>query len=182
MAEALSAWPMRVRLGAVQREPVEARLEPDETQRKAIARRLGLVALNRFEADVSLIPWLDGAELSGWIKADVTQTCSITAEPVESRIDAGFTVRLLPPGSPNITDTLGLEVDIDAEAEDPPDLLESDTIEVSDYLVEHLALELDPFPRKEGAVFEPPVDPTPLSPFAALAALRVPKPEPGEGD
>ena len=45
-------------------------------------------------------------------------------------------------------------------------------------MIEHLALELDPFPRKPGAVFVQPPEPTELSPFAALKSL---KPKDGEG-
>jgi hypothetical protein len=42
-------------------------------------------------------------------------------------------------------------------------------------VVEHLALELDPFPRKPGVTFDyaPPVEET--SPFAALKKLTEPK-------
>lgn len=181
MAEALTPWPMTIRLGAAQRAPVKTRLEPDAAARKAIARQLGLIAVGRLQADVSLAPWLDGVELTGWIKAEVTQTCSVTAEPLQEKIDAGFSMRLLPPESPNMPQLEGVEVDIDAEAEDMPDMLEDDVIDVSAYVIEHLALELDPFPRKPGAVFEPHHDPEPLSPFAALAALKAPKPgEDGE--
>ena len=43
---------------------------------------------------------------------------------------------------------------------------------MSGYVVEHLALELDPFPRKPGAVFVQPPEPTEISPFAALKALN----------
>jgi hypothetical protein len=182
MAEAVAVWPFEVRLGAVQRSPTNMRLVPDEAVRKALARQLGLVSLDRLEADIALASWMDGAELSGWIKATVVQTCSITAEPLESEIDAGFSVRLVPEGSANIPQLEGVEIEIDAEADDAPDVLESEVIDVSQYVVEHLSLELDPFPRKPGAVFEPPVDPTPLSPFAALAALRDRKPSEGEGD
>jgi hypothetical protein len=39
-------------------------------------------------------------------------------------------------------------------------------------LVEHLALDLDPFPRKPGAVFEPPPPEGPESPFAVLRVLK----------
>ena len=39
------------------------------------------------------------------------------------------------------------------DAEDAPDVLEGETIDVSAYVVEHLALEIDPFPKKPGAGF-----------------------------
>ncbi|WP_236627552.1 hypothetical protein [Caulobacter sp. B11] len=49
---------------------------------------------------------------------------------------------------------------------------------MSGYVIEHLALELDPFPRKPGAVFVAPPEPVELSPFAALKRLK-PDNEPG---
>jgi hypothetical protein len=40
------------------------------------------------------------------------------------------------------------------------------------YAEESLALALDPFPRKPGAVFAPPAEPTVLSPFAVLIDMK----------
>jgi hypothetical protein len=47
---------------------------------------------------------------------------------------------------------------------------------VAHYIVEHLALAIDPFPRKPGAEFEftPPAEEE--SPFAVLKKLKDPKP------
>ncbi|HQT52251.1 MAG TPA: DUF177 domain-containing protein, partial [Phenylobacterium sp.] len=59
---------------------------------------------------------------------------------------------------------------------DPPDVLADEEIDLSAYLIEQLALEIDPFPRKPGAVFEYAPDTTDLSPFAALKKLK------GEGE
>ena len=64
------------------------------------------------------------------------------------------------------------DVELDLEADDPPDVLDAETLDLARYLVEHLALALDPFPRKPGAVFEPPVGAEPESPFAVLKALK----------
>lgn len=179
MADAVTPWPMQVNLRSVPRDPLRTRLQPDEATLKVLARQLGLVSIKSLQADVALGPWEDGAELTGWLKAEVVQTCSVTAEPLDSTVDAGFSVRMVPPGSPRApTETLE-EIEIDAMSEDPPDVLESDVIDVSHYVVEHLVLELDPFPRKPGAVFEAPEEPVSLSPFAALAKLRDPPPEKG---
>ena len=69
------------------------------------------------------------------------------------------------------------ELEIDIDADDPPDVLESDTIDLAAYVVEHLSLEIDPFPRRPGAVFEPQEPEVERSPFAALLKLKNPDPE-----
>ena len=51
-------------------------------------------------------------------------------------------------------------------------VLEGEVVDVGAYIVEHLALEVDPFPRKPDAVFEQPGGTPIISPFAALAALK----------
>ena len=40
------------------------------------------------------------------------------------------------------------------------------------HVIEHLALEIDPFPRKPDAVFEPPATEEETSPFAVLKGLK----------
>jgi uncharacterized metal-binding protein YceD (DUF177 family) len=63
--------------------PVE--LSADETQRKGLARRFGLVAIDTLSASVALE--LDGevVKASGTMRADVVQSCAISGEdlPVE---------------------------------------------------------------------------------------------------
>ncbi|ALL13634.1 YceD family protein [Caulobacter henricii] len=179
MAEPLTvAWPYEVPLARVDRGDVSLRFEPDADQRKAIARQLGLVRLEAFSSEVYLSAWLDGAEVSGRLSARVVQTCSVTADDFEDAIEARFTVHVIPANSEHAPAQDGGELGLDPEADDPPDVLESDVIDVSGYVLEHLALELDPFPRKPGAVFENPLPTAEISPFAALKALK-PK---GESD
>jgi hypothetical protein len=63
-------------------------------------------------------------------------------------------------------------VEIDLDADDPPDVLESENLDIGAYVVEQLALEIDPFPRKPGVEFEAPEGPAISSPFDALRALK----------
>lgn len=176
MAERLiDSWPSTVSLARVDRGGVDVRLAPDEAVRKAIAKQLGLVSLPLLEADVYLRSWMDGAEVSGVLRARVVQVCGVTADDFETPIDARFSLHVLPANSkmaPQKADDEGGELGVDPEGEDPPDILEGDVIDVSAYVVEHLALEIDPFPRKPGAVFVQPEEPVELSPFAALKGLK----------
>lgn len=167
-----SPWREVVRFGEVSRGPVKRSLVADEKARKAIARLLGIVSVESLKAELTIRPWMDGAEIEGSFTADITQTCSVTAEPFEESAEAEFVVRVLPPNSPNAPQEPVEEIELDLEADDPPDVLEGEDIDLGGYVVEHLALELDPFPRKPGAEFLPPKDDTDLSPFAVLRMLK----------
>jgi hypothetical protein len=147
-------------------------LEPDEPTRRRIATEVGVNALESLQARVALRSWLDGAEVQGTLTAVVSQTCGLTLESFQSELRSEFLVRVIPAGSPNAPDPDLKEVAVDPEAEDPPEVLDGDSLDVGAYVVEYLALEIDPFPRKPGAVFEPPDGPDVISPFAALAALK----------
>ncbi len=78
---------------------------------------------------------------------------------------------LLPVGSPNAPVAPEDSV-IDPDAEDPPELIEGDEIDVGALVIEQLALEIDPFPRKPGAVFDPGPEESPPSPFAVLKDFK----------
>jgi hypothetical protein len=168
-------WDKPVKLHEV-RGPLRLKLVPDEAQRAAIAKQLGLASLPSLEADVTLKPWLDGVELSGRFHAVVEQVCGVSLERFEQSVDGLIDARAVPEGSPNVGGENAGEVELDLDAADPPDVLANQAIDVAGYVVEHLALELDPFPRKPGATFDyqPPEDD--ISPFAALKKLKDPKP------
>ncbi len=167
-----SPWPVLVPLVEVDRREVHLGPEPDAAALARIAKDIGVDTLDALKAEVRLKRWLDGAELSGRFKATVTQTCGVTLDPFTTELGGAFTVHVLPAGSPHAPAQTH-EVVIDPEEEgEPPDVLDGETIDVGAYIVEHLALEVDPFPRKPDAVFEQPGGQSIISPFAALAVLK----------
>lgn len=171
-----SDWSRQIRLHELARGAVTIRLQPDAAERARIAHDLGLESLPALAAEISVRPWLDGAEIVGRFKATVEQLCSISLEAFEQPVTGEIEVRVVPAGSPNAPGELGHELELELDSPDPPDVLEGDAIEVAAYVVEHLALEIDPFPRRPGAAFdyEPPVQEE--SPFAVLKNLKTPKP------
>ena len=169
----MSAWRHMIRLSDLARGPVSVTLEPDAEARAAIAKELALEGLPALQGRVTVRPWLDGAEITSRFTAVVEQICGVTLDPFETQIDGDFVVRAVPAGSPNApADSEGGEVEMDLEAPDPPDVLSSDDIDLAGYLVEHLALEIDPFPRKPGAEFDYEPDVQEESPFAVLKRLK----------
>ncbi len=166
-----AAWSVPVRLAEMGRGTLSLKLEADSDVRGRIARLLKLVRLESFIAQVAVKPWLDGAEINGRWTADITQTCGISLDDFDTRLAGDFVLRVVPPTS-KLAQPDDAETIIDPNADDPPDVLDGDVIEVGGVLVEQLALEVDPFPRKPDAAFVPP-DPGPeISPFAVLRTLK----------
>jgi len=151
--------------------PTTRALVPDEAERREIARTLGLMALERLEASVSVEPWFDGLQITGRWDADVAQACSVTLERLDSQLSGVFLVRAVPPESVHAAPET-VEAILDLEADDPPDIIEGGAIDLAAYVIEHLALEIDPFPRKPGAEFAPPDGPRESSPFDVLKGLK----------
>lgn len=169
------SWDRPVKLHELGRGPVRLELEPGPEQRAAIAKRLKLQGLPSLRAKVTVKPWLDGAELMGRFDAVVEQICGVSLDPFEQEISGDIDVRVVPAGSTHASASEGGELELDPDAPDAPDVLDGDAIDVSGYVIEHLALELDPFPRKPGATFEYDAPETGTSPFAALKKLTEPK-------
>ena len=163
-------WPGLLRLSELARGPVTRRIIAGEDVRDGLARRFGLDGLDGLEAEIEAAPWLDGARLRGRFDAVVRQTCGVTLEPLESKLEGDFDLKMLPAGSPNAPAEPEESV-LDPEAEDPPDLIEGEEIDLGALVVEQLALEIDPFPRKPGVEFAPGPEERPSSPFAVLKDL-----------
>jgi uncharacterized metal-binding protein YceD (DUF177 family) len=166
-------WSHPVRLAEVARGPVRVRLEPDASTRAQIAKDLGVVSFPTLTADLTVKPWLDGAEISGRFDGVVEQICGISLDAFEQPISGEIEVRVVPPGSTSApAEPEGGEIELDPEAPDPPEVLDSDVVDLAACLVEHLALTVDPFPRKPGVEFDYSPDPEVESPFAVLKRLK----------
>lgn len=145
---------------------VTRRLEPDAGARKRIAGALDLASLDAFVAEMTLAPVQGGWRLSGRVRASLAQICGITLDPLPVEIDAPFSVTLA-----EVADEESDEIVITLDDESP-DPIEGGQVDLGQYAVEQLALQLDPFPRKPGAEFVQPPEPTEISPFAVLKQLR----------
>ena len=149
---------------------LERHLEPDPAQRAAIARDLDLAELSSMATDGVVEPSASGWRFSGRLTAKGAQTCGITLEPLPFDIDEPFAVTFAEAGQAPSEDQILVDMD-----DESPDLIDDGQVDLGIYLMEQLALHLDPFPRKPGAVFEQPPEPVELSPFAVLKARNTDK-------
>lgn len=175
MSDIAAAWPVIVRLDEIARgrpgQPFRRHLIADAPARAAIAKALDLVSLDSLEAEVTGQGWFDGAAIEARWRGKIVQICGVELEPFSTALEGDFQLRVVPSGSIHAPDPEA-EVVIDLEADDPPDVLDGDGVDLGLYVVEHLALDIDPFPRRPGAVFEAPPALPETSPFAALKALK----------
>jgi Predicted metal-binding, possibly nucleic acid-binding protein len=149
---------------------LELRFEPSSLERAAIAKELDLAELALCQANGTVEPRAKGWRFSGQLKAVGTQICGITLEPLPFQIDESFEVAFAEVGASHTDEQIMVALD-----DDSPDLIDDGQVDLGIYLTEQLALRLDPFPRKPGAVFQQPDEPVELSPFAVLKARNVDK-------
>ena len=169
--EAAHGFRRHVSVARVGEAGLKQRIEAKPAECEKIAAYLDLAAVRSLTAEVALAPWRGrGLRVTGTLTAEVTQTCVVSLEPVEARIEAEFERRFLP------AESLGGEherdVFVDVEGEEPAEPLGHD-VDLGEILVEELSLNLDPYPRKAGVEFKSD-DPssTRENPFAALAKLK----------
>jgi hypothetical protein len=150
----------------------------DADARAAIAAVAGLRALPRLDASFDVTrQGADGLHVVGRISATVGQNCVVTLDPLANEVEEDIDLVFAPPAPPVEHKPVD---DDDSEKPagtvrhnlDGPEPLIGGVVDLGALAIEFLILGLDPYPRKPGAVFEPPqqVKPDP-SPFAALAGL-----------
>jgi uncharacterized metal-binding protein YceD (DUF177 family) len=108
--------------------------------------------------------------VTGSFNADVLQTCVVTLEPFRAhlidRIDALF-------APPSFFRELTHEAPGDASESDMPEPIQNGEIDLGEAVAQQMALALDPYPKKPGAMLELPVEKekSGAKPFANLAAM-----------
>lgn len=148
-------------------------VEPKELHE--LAKLLEVRTLLSACLSVFIIPFKDGLQIKGKVTAEIEQECVITLESLFNSVNEKLDLTFLPDVEvPDFDDK-----DLEGEAlqallaeKDPPEPLINGQINLTDLLVEFIALGIDPYPRKEGAEFKDPNAEVVISPFEALKKLN----------
>jgi uncharacterized metal-binding protein YceD (DUF177 family) len=165
-----------VKVGHVSTNPIEVKITADAEERRALARQWGILEVGCFSAEFQVQRWKrDGVRLKGRVQADIVQSCVVTLDPVETRIDEPVDAVFVPEGSKLARSPVdeGGEMLLDPDGPDSPETFQGDTIDAGAVAAEYAAMAIDPYPRKEGAMFSAHVESTAAddakpNPFAAL--------------
>ena len=152
------------------RDGERVELTADDSERQAIAARLGLQDLECLNAHATLTRKGALIEAEGRIVGSLSQSCVVTGDPVPAHVDEPFSMMFMP--APEGSDD---EVEL-GPADCDVVFYEGGTIDLGAAIADTLALSLDPYPRSaaaEAALREAGVvSEAEAGPFAILAQLK----------
>lgn len=152
-------WSVLVDAQTVTNHPQKLRISAGEGERKALVKRLDIHQINSLSADLTLYREKGNViHVNGLMKAHVVQSCSISADPVQTQIEETFEgwyadqdriVMLAKARHEKLGRLADSELPIMDESEDPEPLVNG-MIDVGELVVQSLSLSLDSFPRRRG--------------------------------
>jgi len=138
-------WSRIVDIGTLSDSEKSFSLQTSEAERTAIAERLGVLKVISLRGNVHLSRVNDGVDLRADLDAVLERTCSASLAPMQEVINE--TIETL--FSHTVVDKR--EADDIVLSDDAIEPLEGDTIDIAEFLVQQLALVMDPWPRKSDA-------------------------------
>jgi uncharacterized metal-binding protein YceD (DUF177 family) len=167
-ATTAAPWSVPIRIDEVPEEGRAVALSADAAVRTAVAKAAGVDAVTRLEATFDLHHHgRSGLHVAGTVEATVRQTCVVTLDPVENALSEPVELVFSPTAPQSAGETF------EVADGDGPEPLANGVVDLGAVAIEFLILAIDPYPRKPGAVFQPPASGDPeAKPFAALEALK----------
>jgi uncharacterized metal-binding protein YceD (DUF177 family) len=148
------------------------RLEANEAERAALAKRFGLVSIGRLEAEVELARNGEAVDADGTLAADIVQSCAVSGEDLPVAIREPLAFRFVP-DEPAATNEEEIELE-SSELDEIP--YSGGAFDLGEAVAQSLALAIDPYaigPNAEAARKEAGLlDENDAGPFAALKGLR----------
>jgi uncharacterized metal-binding protein YceD (DUF177 family) len=137
----------------VARRPREEVIAASAAERRAIAERLDILEITELQARLRLRRrGRDEILVEGTWEAEVVQACVVSLAPVTSRLGGRLSWRFTTSPEPEVG-----EVEIDLEAEEPPEFVGPAGPDLGEALVQELAVSLDPYPRHPDVPRESPL-------------------------
>jgi uncharacterized metal-binding protein YceD (DUF177 family) len=150
-------------------------VSPSADERAAIASQLGVTSVDALDVHLHAVRFRGGIRVTGRLTGRVTQPSVVTLEPLSQDVAEPIDRIFLPGGEKQYAATANAEIFVDLEGDDVPDHFEGNEADLSDLIVETLALAVDLYPREPGASLDdaglkPDLDN--VSPFAVLKSLK----------
>jgi uncharacterized metal-binding protein YceD (DUF177 family) len=165
------AWSHPLAVADLPPEGAALKLVPGEKERVSLAHYVGVFAVPALVADVKATPdGNGGVVIEGELAATVRQTCVVSLEPFDNAVNEHIALRFLSESAADFA-----IAEDGGDERDSADVIRDGVVDLGMLVTEFLALGVDPYPRRPGAVFAPPdiaAGDEASSPFAALAKLK----------
>jgi uncharacterized metal-binding protein YceD (DUF177 family) len=135
----------RERLDTIGERDRTVEIAANADERAAVAKRFGLVSVERLEAVLAIRKEAGGVLAHGRVSGDVVQACSVTDEPLTVTIDEAVSLRFVDEVAGEAD-----EVELSADVLDTMPI-DGGAIDLGEAAAETLALAIDPFPRGPNA-------------------------------
>jgi len=135
------------RLDTIGGEERQVTIEADAGERAALARRFGLVSLDRLTATFAIRRDAAAIIARGHVSASAVQSCTVTGNPLPASVREDVTLRFVEPASASGGED---EVELSQDALDTIEI-EGGGVDLGEAAAETMALALDPFPRSPDA-------------------------------
>ena len=150
-------------------------LTPGDGERAALATQLAITSVRTLTVHLNAVRFRGGIRVTGRLTAGIEQPSVVSLEPVTQAISEPIDRIFLPAGAKDFAADAGAEIFVDMEGDDVPDHFQGTEVDLSELIVETLALAIDPYPRVTGETVNVAVaeaDQADESPFAVLHRLR----------
>lgn len=178
-------WPHKFETAVLGDKPVRVHLETTEQQRKDLARRAGVEAVDVLEADLTVMRATGNKliHVKGFLKGLVIQDCAVSLKPVQNEVVDEFegwytdhedVISLAGVRRERDKMLSGGELPVAEEHEDPEPAVDG-AIDLGELAAQYFCLAVNPYPHAEDSNYENYVDavasappPKRPNPFAAL--------------
>lgn len=160
-----------VDLGAIGDDPAQYQIMADDAERAALARRFGLVEIQRLSAAVTLV-WVRGRRvlrLTAEIEGEVVQNCVVTLDPVHERIAERVEIHFERPAR-DAAAKGGIVDEFELGEAEP---LTGDALDIGEIVAGEFVLCVNPYPRKpDASIGTVGTESHAPSPFEKLASIK----------
>jgi hypothetical protein len=167
-----------IRLDSMPTTGRDLALSVEPVDRLWIADQLGITAVEKLEVKLHAVRFKGGMRVTGRLVATTVQPSVVSLEPVTQEIAEPIERVFLPGGQKDFAAQADAEIFVDLEGEDVPDHFEGNEADLTDLIVETLALAIDPYPRLPGesvGALGDDGDTEADLPFAGLKILKTPE-------
>jgi len=120
----------------------------NKAEKKALSERFGILDIKELEASLDIDHSKGGAiAVTGSMKAEVVQQCVVSLEPVPAHIEDKIDILFAPS---HMLEKGANSPHSDEVENDAPEPIVNGVIDLGELVSQHLAIALNPYPRKEG--------------------------------